>query len=55
MFNYGKESGKTEGMTEGYKLGYKVGYSEGEMDTKAEVGVIDLEGLVDEDEAGITR
>ena len=51
MFKFGKESGKTEGMTEGYKLGYKVGYSEGEMDTKAEVGVIDLGNVeVKEDE-----
>ena len=45
MLKYGKEIGRNEGLTEGYKMGYKVGYSEGELDAKAEIGAIDLEGL----------
>ena len=54
MFRYGKETGKTEGMTEGYNLGYKVGYSEGEQDAKAEVGVIDLENMEEEQCGSLT-
>ena len=45
MLKYGKEIGKTEGWKDGYMKGYEVGYSEGELDAKAEIGAIDLEGI----------
>lgn len=48
MLKYGKELGKHEGFIEGYKDGYKVGYSEGEQDTMARVGELDLEKIMQE-------
>ena len=48
MLKYGKEIGRNDGWREGYIKGYECGYSEGEMDAKAEIGVIDLDGLKEE-------
>lgn len=45
MLHRGKEIGFNEGFTEGYKKGYEVGYSEGEMDTRAASGIVELDGL----------
>lgn len=49
MLHKGKEIGYKEGWTEGYKKGYEVGYSEGEMDTKAANGIIELDGIAEFD------
>lgn len=46
MLHRGKEIGFNEGFTDGYKKGYEVGYSEGEMDTKACNGIVELDDLV---------
>ena len=46
MLKYGKEIGRNDGWREGYIKGYECGYSEGEMDAKAEVGAIDLDGIM---------
>lgn len=45
MLHRGKEIGFNEGFTDGYKKGYEVGYSEGEMDTRAASGIVELDGL----------
>ena len=45
MLKYGKAIGRTEGWEEGYRKGYECGYSEGEMDAKAEVGVIEIHDI----------
>lgn len=47
MFRYGKETGRTEGWKEGYAKGYECGYQEGEMDTKANNGIIELADSVE--------
>ena len=46
MLHRGKELGFNEGFADGYKKGYEVGYSEGEMDTKAHSGIVELDDLV---------
>lgn len=51
MLKYGKEIGHTKGMEEGYRIGYKCGYEEGEADTKARIGEIDLPVFDDIEEA----
>ena len=53
MLHRGKKIGFDEGFMDGYKKGYEVGYSEGEMDTKASEGIIELDDLeaVDDDVA----
>lgn len=48
MLHHGKKLGHDEGWLEGYTKGYAVGYSEGEMDTRAEVGEIPLDGIMAE-------
>lgn len=48
MFRFGKDAGIAEGWKDGYTKGYECGYSEGEIDAKAEIGVIDLDGVLDE-------
>lgn len=48
MLKYGKEIGRNDGWREGYIKGYECGYSEGEMDAKAQVGIIDLDNLAKE-------
>lgn len=51
MLKYGKEIGRTDGYMEGYRKGYEVGYAEGEMDTKAEHGIIEIDEVVKEEES----
>ena len=48
MLHYGKKIGHDEGWIEGYKKGYEVGYSEGEMDTRAEIGEIPIDDILEE-------
>ena len=48
MLRRGKKIGRDEGFFEGYQKGYAVGYSEGEMDTRAEIGEIPVEEVLDE-------
>ena len=48
MLHKGKKIGHDEGWLEGYQKGYAVGYSEGEMDTRAEIGEIPLDEVMEE-------
>ena len=48
MLRQGKKIGHDEGWLEGYTKGYAVGYSEGELDTRAEIGVIPLDEVMEE-------
>lgn len=47
MLHRGKEIGFDEGFQDGYKKGYECGYSEGEMDTRARNGIIELDDLAE--------
>lgn len=51
MLHHGKKIGHDEGWLEGYRSGYECGYTEGELDAKAEIGVIDLPVVDDISEA----
>ena len=43
MLKYGKSIGFNDGFKKGYHDGYIVGYNEGEADTRAKEGIINLE------------
>ena len=45
MLHRGKKIGFDEGFVDGYKKGWEVGYSEGEADTMAKNGIIELDDL----------
>lgn len=47
MLHRGKEIGFDEGFKDGYKKGYECGYSEGEMDTRARNGIVELDDLAE--------
>ena len=44
MLKYGKEIGRTDGYRDGYMEGYKCGYVEGEADTRAREGIVEISG-----------
>lgn len=46
MLHRGKKIGFDEGWKAGYKNGWNVGYSEGEADTMAKNGIVELDDLV---------
>ena len=54
MLHRGKEIGFNEGFQDGYKKGYECGYSEGELDTRARNGIVELDDLaeLEDDVAG---
>lgn len=50
MLHRGKKIGFDEGFVDGYKKGYEIGYNEGEMDTRARNGIIELDDIAELDD-----